>query len=646
MERSFHADLRDVIVHDDPEASASTAARGMEAYTVGSHIYFRAGRLDPSSNRGRGLLAHEVTHVLQQRNGAHRSSAALASPSAPAEIEARGAAAQVAAGHTVDQVAVRSDVSLHGADSHAETATIAAPSAAPDGGGATLPATAAEGGLPPALEATIKLLDSTTLQSVLSAVLPSGIVPNLKKMKAFLLGAWAIWKNPNIVLDPIKASFAQMIDQVPGRADSAIAEATAKYGPAIGKHLSGIWRHLKPKLEYLKNNWWEVLKETGRGLLFPWEGMQEDIDKIGELFVTAKQEISSAHWSKAGDAVIDAWRAGNNLAGRWYGWFLLGMALIGGIVGAIFGAGVGFVPGVVAGAELAFAAGKILLMSTVAAEGGNLAKSLVEITSESETDDEREDDYERISSSGLTLAIIGVMFVVGEIAAKFVQWLFRRIAKALGKELPAPKPTATEAHAARQGKPSPSEFERAKNIREGYEKRDLDLKNKKVEPRTGPEDDLGWANDAHRKDLAYDPDAGHYRINEGRAAIAAEDSGVLEGPLRRAPKKSGADFLDAKGRLWSHKGGDLSEVVGKTVTDAQAGNNVLADLSDLSPAQQDAARAAILKDLKGQPGAADRVRFLPPAPPTPPSPVPANIGRGAGAVVGQQAAAHTNQPSH
>jgi Domain of unknown function (DUF4157) len=642
MESSFGQDLSDVVVHNDSESHMSNASRGFDAYTIGSHIYFGEGRFDPSSTNGRGLLGHEVTHVLQQRDSTHRSSLEHAARSTPAEMEARRAGAQVRAGHAVEQVSVPSDISMQGAESAAETVPAVTPVGADVGGptaapGAGVGGANAEQGLPPALEAAIAILDSPKLQAALSAVLPSSLAPNLKKMKLFLLGAWAIWQNPSIVIDPVKAAFAQLIEQIPGRAQQAIDDATAKYGEGIGKHLSGIWRHLKPKLLYLKDNAWDVLKDTGRGLLFPWEGMSEDIDKISALLVTAKQEFTAAHWSKGADAVIDAWRAGNNLAGRWYGWFVLAMALIGGIVGAIFGAGVGFVPGVLAGAEIAFSAGKLLLASTIAAEGVNLAKSLVEMTSTSNTEVEREEDYERIASSGLTLGIIGVMFVIGEIVAKFVQWLFRRLAKALGKELPAPKQSATEASAAKRGQTSPQELERAKAIKEGYEQRDAELEGGRKAPRKGYEDDLDWlGEDPHKKDLAYDPDAKHYRINEGKAAIAAEESGVLDGPLRRAPEsgQGGIDFLDAKGRLWSHKGGDLPNVVSRTVGDAKMGTNVLADLSELNPAQRVIARAQIAARLKGLSNAG-AVRFVPAA-------SPATVGEQIGGVLGKQVAEHSD----
>lgn len=59
-------DFSSIRIHDDSAAHASAAAVGARAYTVGHHIVFGAGQFNRHSHQGRGLLAHEATHVLQQ----------------------------------------------------------------------------------------------------------------------------------------------------------------------------------------------------------------------------------------------------------------------------------------------------------------------------------------------------------------------------------------------------------------------------------------------------------------------------------------------------------------------------------------------------------------------------------------------------
>lgn len=67
MESRLGHDFSDVRVHDDSRAADSAAAVNAHAYTVGSDIVFRD--FNPSSSDGRTTLAHELTHVVQQRSG-------------------------------------------------------------------------------------------------------------------------------------------------------------------------------------------------------------------------------------------------------------------------------------------------------------------------------------------------------------------------------------------------------------------------------------------------------------------------------------------------------------------------------------------------------------------------------------------------
>lgn len=73
MEPRFHHDFSRVRVHADARAAESARAVNAQAYTVGSHIVFDAGKYTPGSSLGKNLLAHELTHVLQQSHGLTRS---------------------------------------------------------------------------------------------------------------------------------------------------------------------------------------------------------------------------------------------------------------------------------------------------------------------------------------------------------------------------------------------------------------------------------------------------------------------------------------------------------------------------------------------------------------------------------------------
>ncbi len=66
MERRLGYDFSDVRVHSGPDAERSASEVSAEAYTVGNAIVFGRNRFAPGTHHGRQLIAHELTHVMQQ----------------------------------------------------------------------------------------------------------------------------------------------------------------------------------------------------------------------------------------------------------------------------------------------------------------------------------------------------------------------------------------------------------------------------------------------------------------------------------------------------------------------------------------------------------------------------------------------------
>ncbi|MFD3525346.1 DUF4157 domain-containing protein [Streptomyces sp. NPDC058653] len=69
LESRMGADFSDVRIHNDSAAHESAKGVGAHAYTVGNNVVFQRDAYDPSSPQGRTTLAHELTHVIQQRQG-------------------------------------------------------------------------------------------------------------------------------------------------------------------------------------------------------------------------------------------------------------------------------------------------------------------------------------------------------------------------------------------------------------------------------------------------------------------------------------------------------------------------------------------------------------------------------------------------
>lgn len=69
MEKAFGTDFSGVKIHTDNQANTLNRSLSARAFTTGSDIFFRSGEYNPSTSGGQELLAHELTHVVQQSGG-------------------------------------------------------------------------------------------------------------------------------------------------------------------------------------------------------------------------------------------------------------------------------------------------------------------------------------------------------------------------------------------------------------------------------------------------------------------------------------------------------------------------------------------------------------------------------------------------
>ncbi|PWT99381.1 MAG: hypothetical protein C5B51_27260 [Terriglobia bacterium] len=98
MESRFQHDFSAVRVHTDVRAAQSSAALGANAWALGNDLVFASGHYDPQTPRGQHLLAHELTHVIQQRH------APAADPQTELEVSEPGDAAEREAQSVADEV--------------------------------------------------------------------------------------------------------------------------------------------------------------------------------------------------------------------------------------------------------------------------------------------------------------------------------------------------------------------------------------------------------------------------------------------------------------------------------------------------------------------------------------------------------------
>jgi hypothetical protein len=80
MESEFGSDFSSVRVHTGKQSDALNESIGARAFTTGRDIFFRDGEYEPESTDGKEVLAHELTHVIQQGGDARCTSKADHSP--------------------------------------------------------------------------------------------------------------------------------------------------------------------------------------------------------------------------------------------------------------------------------------------------------------------------------------------------------------------------------------------------------------------------------------------------------------------------------------------------------------------------------------------------------------------------------------
>jgi len=90
MEPRFRADFSRVKVHTGEKAARLSAGLNAQAFTVGNHVFFGRDRFRPESPQGRELIAHELTHTIQQGSVIQRSEDVSVAQSSPVQVQRLG----------------------------------------------------------------------------------------------------------------------------------------------------------------------------------------------------------------------------------------------------------------------------------------------------------------------------------------------------------------------------------------------------------------------------------------------------------------------------------------------------------------------------------------------------------------------------
>jgi hypothetical protein len=455
MENSFDADFSGVRIHDDSSAVQMSKDLNAQAFTHGSDIYFNSGKYDASSPKGKHLLAHELTHVVQQSasdikaksNRTFKKQHFLSTgepsiqrfgiPFTDYETDFSWSGVKTAAGLTADAAkgagkwVYNRGKYIAGNAFDCAKATGSSIGKLVTGDFDSLPDLL---GMPkpgddgPSMTDWISfVITHPCLKMIPGYEAAEYVAGKFASVSKFLKGAWHMVKNPDEAIEAIHNS-SLLTGMVGGisPATLSVAMKAVTFSNPSAEIVSGIYRHLTPKLEYLAGNWWQVLKSAAWDLIWPWPGVGKDLSMIWTELGNCVDNLWNLNISDAADNLLSIWRTVNSMLGRLYGWFLIASVLIGAIIGAFFG-GAGAIPGALLGFEFAMSAGQALLISTIAAETASIGKAGLDLVFKKLTPEEKEKSFEQIANSGITLAITGIMAALGALAVRFAKGLINKL---------------------------------------------------------------------------------------------------------------------------------------------------------------------------------------------------------------------------
>lgn len=101
MSARFGHDFSQVRVHTDAQAAEAAQGAGASAFTLGNDVFFGEGQYAPGSSDGERLLAHELTHVVQQARSGPGDPSRSSRRDDASEREAHALAERAVSGHAV-----------------------------------------------------------------------------------------------------------------------------------------------------------------------------------------------------------------------------------------------------------------------------------------------------------------------------------------------------------------------------------------------------------------------------------------------------------------------------------------------------------------------------------------------------------------
>ncbi len=413
MEPRFGTDFSAVRVHTDGMAADAARRLDAKAFTVGQHVFFARDHYAPGTAEGRRLLAHELTHTIQQR-GRSRFSQKKVVVGRPGDAYEREA----------DRVAA---LIVERQPSASPTALFEPPFAvARVGHGDQViqrqPAAAVGERASGAPEA------SGTLDTLFAAVRGAALlVPGLAPLAAayeLIRGVVYLWNHRQELFDRLLTAIGTAIETVPALAMQKLQEFLARFGPAVVEAGFCILNQLGTFFVSLAEHWRDVLVSFLRDIFFV--GLYERsipviIENLGGLI----DDLSSGEYRSAIDRGVAIMTEVNAIAGVFFLWYALITTVIGAIAGSPLPAA-GNAAGAAAGLTFAEVLGLVLIASVVATEMARVGRGIDEMIRNWDDVPLREAACRQVAEGVFALALTAALFYLGPAIQRIARSIIQR----------------------------------------------------------------------------------------------------------------------------------------------------------------------------------------------------------------------------
>jgi hypothetical protein len=282
FEPRFGTDFSHVRVHTGSRAEETAKAISAKAFTVGADIAFAGGEYAPESPEGQHLLAHELTHVVQQSPMALRREVERPTTQAIPQVQCQSTGVTVQR-DLVDDI---SDAISGAASSAASTVSDLASDAVDVGSGVI---DSVKNQLEQALDTGLGQING--LWAVVRTGAASAVDGAIQQASGFLSGIGALFEAVGTALRSLDVDSLRAVwGAITGTADAALAGVRGLVAQTTAT-LDGLWLGLKG----LANRVVEGLRATANGL-------------IGRL-PGAVQGLARSLWSRIEARLTNAWKA-------------------------------------------------------------------------------------------------------------------------------------------------------------------------------------------------------------------------------------------------------------------------------------------------------------------------------------------------